>query len=181
MSPLASQSFVTNQRFLGAAIPSSITYITPDASRHYARRFSAPRGTIHSVGAYVRQDVANVWGQVWCGVYDDDGGEPGKMLGLYNGDLSAAMVLLNTTAQVPRWLDFPCPAEIAVAGLYWAVWWCQDVTDIDFATDATAGAGTGNSGYQTAGGSWMIEKGATGYTWTATANAENIIRVLHRS
>lgn len=178
---LASESYVSSSRYLGAKIPGSITYATPNVLRHYCRKFTAPRGNITAVGIYVKQTVANVWSALQAAVYDDDGGEPGKLIGAYYGDIGPNQFLLNTTAQVPRWIDFPGVAEIAVPGDYWAMVWIQASNDITYATDATAGAGTGNSGYQTASGNWLIEKGATGYTWTATANVENIIRVLHRS
>lgn len=181
MNGLASRSQIRGSRYLGAVIPGSITYATPDTSRRYHRAFIAGQGTVESVGVYLKQTVANVWGGMNCGIFENDSGEPGKMIGLYIGDVGPTQVLFNTVSAVPRWVDFPCSADIRVPGTYWAMWWIQDAADITYATDATAGAGTGNSGYQSAGANWIIEKGASGYTWTATANVENIIRVLHRS
>lgn len=162
---------------LGPAIPGSVTWITPDTARRYAHKFTTTgAGIVVGVGVYVRQTVANVWGHVRVAVFDNDSNEPGKLLGMGQGVEATASVLLNTTAQTPRFLWSPVGAFLPAAGDYWAVFIIFDTGDIEFGTDNTAGSGTNVSGYMTnSGGSWWSEKGASSHGWTATANANNII------
>lgn len=163
---------------LGPAIPGSVTFIIPGTDRRYASKFTTTgAGIAVGVGAYVRQVTANVWGLNQVAIFDNDSNEPGKLLGVGSGAESLNGILLNTTAQVARFLWSPVGAYIPAAGDYWAVWWAQDTGDITLGTDATAGSGTNVSGYSTEGGAWFAEKGATGHTWNATANANNIINV----
>ncbi len=80
------------------------------------------------------------------------------------------------TTPTPHGIYWPINAPIDAAGDYWIVCWCQDPSSLDLATDATTGAGTGVSGYMTAGGGRFTEKGAVGHGWTATADEEQVLR-----
>lgn len=162
--------------FLGAAVPGTITWITPTTTRKYAHKITMPAdGVILSVGAYLRQTVANVPGHINVAVYTDDSGQPGLMLALNTGLYPGDTFLMETATPTPHWMYWPINAP-APAADYWAVWWCQDSSSLDLATDATTGAGTGISGYMTAGGGWFTDKGASGHSWTATADEEQVIR-----
>lgn len=164
--------------FVGANNSSPSWLAPPVAQAFYARKFVIPEeGILESVGVYIQQTVANVWGEIGVSLYTHDTDQPGILIAnsMFGGG-EASMVLLNTTP-TPRWLHIPLGAPIEAAGDYWGVVsWRGDSADIEFGYESGAGAGV--SGIMTSGGQWWVEKGASGAGWSTTGNHEYMIRGL---